>query len=111
MTCYLIVAKPEILGADGIDREYAEFLHRTPLAFSYPSGRDRPLIKEVDIQTLVKKAFLAHMRSELGDNFFSGSAPPTAEFFDEWWTITKFGEPISIRTVLDEIGCGELESL
>ena len=84
----VIVAKPELFESGQLS-EWCYSFSQSLFCYSFPSdvGFD-----SATLATLAKQIFIAHMRLELGEDFFGGEAPITSDFFDRWWTIKHSDE-------------------
>ncbi len=77
----VVAAKPELFESGQLSDWFHDFA-RTLFCYSFPSG-----FGSATLGSLAKQIFIAHMRLEMGEDFFGGNAPITTDFFDRWWTI------------------------
>lgn len=97
MTIQLVIlAKPELFETPQILDRYHEFF-RELRSYNFPDGIDIGLTTLMNIS---KQIFIASMLQEIGDNFFGGTAPMEAEFFDRWW-LMKSADDVNAAELAD----------
>ncbi|MEO9592528.1 hypothetical protein [Rhodopirellula bahusiensis] len=100
---YVTQAKREIYDCTEIDADFADLLFTDPYVYRNPEFISNRIIHDDQHELSIKLLFLCDMRQEYNEHFFGGNAPLTADFFDQWWTLTKTDAAQDVSDVVARI--------